>query len=164
MIGCDIAVQLKPTLAFLVGPFDDQVGAGSHLCMNPKAQVEHMMTEMSHGRPKAFFNAMADDVAWRWMGVHQWSRTFASKQAIIDTLFGGSSESLPSSSQILVRAIHGDGDVVVVEHSGQNELPGGARYDNNYCWVLRFEGGAIKEVREYMDTQLVTETFGADQG
>jgi ketosteroid isomerase-like protein len=27
---------------------------------------------------------------------------------------------------------------------------------------MRFEEGSIKEVREYMDTQLVTETFGAD--
>lgn len=27
----------------------------------------------------------------------------------------------------------------------------------------RFQNGLIQEVREYMDTQLVTETFGADQ-
>ena len=51
---------------------------------------------------------------------------------------------------------------MVVEHSGRNELPDGRRYDNNYCWVLRFKDGSIHEVREYMDTQLVTETFGAD--
>ena len=53
---------------------------------------------------------------------------------------------------------------MVVEHSGRNELPDGRRYDNNYCWVFRFEEGSIQEVREYMDTQLVTETFGADGG
>jgi uncharacterized protein len=34
---------------------------------------------------------------------------------------------------------------------------------SNYCWVFRFGGGLIAEVREYMDTQLVTETFGADE-
>jgi ketosteroid isomerase-like protein len=38
----------------------------------------------------------------------------------------------------------------------------GLRYENNYCWALRFQNGLIQEVREYMDTQLVTETFGAD--
>jgi ketosteroid isomerase-like protein len=37
-----------------------------------------------------------------------------------------------------------------------------AGYDNNYCWVFRFQGGLIQEVREYMDTQLVTDTFGPD--
>jgi uncharacterized protein len=51
---------------------------------------------------------------------------------------------------------------VVVEHSGRNEMPDGRRYDNNYCWVLRFQGEFIHEVREYMDTQPVTDTFGAD--
>ena len=51
----------------------------------------------------------------------------------------------------------------MVEHSGRNELPDGRRYDNNYCWVIRFKDGSIQEVREYMDTQLVTETFGADR-
>ena len=29
--------------------------------------------------------------------------------------------------------------------------------------VFRFQGEFIQEVREYMDTQLVTETFGADE-
>jgi ketosteroid isomerase-like protein len=32
----------------------------------------------------------------------------------------------------------------------------------NYCWVLTFRDGLIREVREYMDTQLVTETFSFD--
>ena len=49
----------------------------------------------------------------------------------------------------------------MIEHAGRNELPDGRRYDNNYCWVIRFNEGYIQEVREYMDTQLVTETFGA---
>ena len=53
-------------------------------------------------------------------------------------------------------------DFVVIEHSGRNELADGRRYNNNYCWVFRFQDGLIQEVREYMDTQLVTETFGPD--
>lgn len=58
--------------------------------------------------------------------------------------------------------MYADGNTVVVEHSGRNALPDGRRYDNNYCWVFRLEDGVIREVREYMDTLLVTETFGAD--
>jgi ketosteroid isomerase-like protein len=128
-----------------------------------KARVRHLMTEMAEGRSQLFFRAMSEDAEWHWMGVRQWSRTFKGKRAIVDTLFGGSSDRLPPSSRILLRAVHGDGDVVVVEHSGQNELPDGERYNNNYCWVLSFQDGFIKDVREYMDTQLVTETFGPDR-
>jgi ketosteroid isomerase-like protein len=43
-----------------------------------------------------------------------------------------------------------------------DELADGRRYDNNYYWVFRFQDGLIQEVREYLDTQLVTETFGPD--
>ncbi len=136
----------------------------SEKSMDNKTRVRQLMTEMAEGRSLSFFDAMADDARWHWMGVRQWSRTFEGKQAIIDTLFSGSAETLPPSSSILVEGIHGDGDVVVVEHSGRDELPNGARYDNNYCWVIHLNGGFIKDVREYMDTALVTGTFGSDEG
>ena len=43
---------------------------------------------MSEGRARPFFDAMAEDVTWRWMGVSQWSRTFEGMQTVADTLFG----------------------------------------------------------------------------
>ena len=43
-------------------------------------------------------------------------------------------------------------------------MPDGRQYDNNYCWVFRLQDGLIQDVREYMDTLLVTETFGPDRG
>lgn len=128
--------------------------------MDPKQQTTDIMAQMSQGNAKALFEAMAEDVTWRWMGVSQWSRSFEGKQTIAETLFGGSTDAMALSSRVLVHGIHGDGDTVIVEHSGRNELPDGRRYDNNYCWIFRFRDGLIREVREYMDTQLVTETFG----
>jgi ketosteroid isomerase-like protein len=130
--------------------------------MDPKERMRDIMSSMSQGRVGPLFDAMAEDVSWRWMGVSQWSRTFEGKQLVVDTLFGGARETLSPSSSVEVHCIHGDGDFVVIEHSGRNELAVGRRYDNNYCWVFRFQDGLIQEVREYMDTQLVTETFGPD--
>jgi uncharacterized protein len=128
-----------------------------------KDRVSDIMGAMSQGRVRPLLDAMAEDVSWRWMGVRQWSKTFQGKRTVIDTLFGGAAETLSSSSSVEVHGIHADGDVVIVEHSGRNELPDGRRYDNNYCWVFRFQDSLIQEVREYMDTQLVTETFGVDE-
>ncbi len=130
--------------------------------MNNRQRVQDAMGALAQGRVGPLFEAMAEDVTWRWMGVNQWSRTFEGKQLVVDKLFGGATESLPANSGIELRRVHADGNFVVVEHTGRNELPDGRRYDNNYCWVLRFQDGLIQEVREYMDTQLVTETFGAD--
>ena len=127
-----------------------------------RARTVEIMQAMQDGRATPLFEAMADEVTWRWMGTGQWSKTFVGKQAIIDTLFGGEQETLGPSSSIEVHHVHGGGDVVVVEHAGHNVLPDGRKYDNNYCWILSFREGQIHEVREYMDTQLVTSTFGAD--
>jgi ketosteroid isomerase-like protein len=131
--------------------------------MDNKQRVQYVMSVMSQGRIGPLFEAMAENVTWRWMGVSQWSRTFEGKQAVVDTLFGGATDTLSPGSSVEVNFVHADGDYVVVEHSGRNALPDGRRYDNNYCWVFRFQNGLIQEVREYMDTQLVTETFGPDQ-
>ena len=130
--------------------------------MDIKQRVREVMVAMSQGRVGPLFDAMAEDVTWRWMGVNNWSQTFEGKQTVVDKLFGGATETLGPSSSVQVHGIHADDDCVVVEHSGRNEMPDGRRYDNNYCWVLRFQGEFIHEVREYMDTQLVTDTFGAD--
>ena len=130
--------------------------------MDHKSRVQEAMSAMSQGRTGPLFDLMAEDVTWRWMGVSQWTRTFQGKQMVVDKLFGGVAEDISPSFSVEVHHIHADGDHVVVEHSGRNELPDGRRYDNNYCWIFRFEEGLIQEVREYMDTQLVTETFGAN--
>ena len=123
--------------------------------MDHKPLVRKIMDAMSQGQVAPLFDAMAEDVTWRWMGVGQWSKAFDGKQIVVDKLFGGKAETLSPSSRVEVRCIHADGDCVVVEHLGRNELPDGRRYDNNYCWVLRFGEGSIQEVREYMDTELV---------
>jgi hypothetical protein len=31
------------------------------------------------------------------------------------------------------------------------------RFDNHYCWVTRFDRGAIVEVRAYLDSAMVAE-------
>ena len=54
---------------------------------------------------------------------------------------------------IAFRAVHADGDSVIVEERMRATLPGGRRYDNDYCFVFVVEAGRIKQVREYMDTR-----------
>ncbi|OQS13452.1 hypothetical protein B0T36_19860 [Nocardia donostiensis] len=120
------------------------------------------MDALVHADRKPLFDAMADEVTWRWMGTSQWSKSFEGKQAVLGELFGGVDESLSDSYSVQVHKILADGDHVVVEHTGSNATPDGRQYNNNYCWIFAFKDGLITEIREYMDTQLVSETFEHD--
>jgi len=71
----------------------------------------------------SLFDAMADDVSWRWMGVSSWSKTFEGKQQVVDELFGGVEETLTDSFSVQVHEILADGQHVVVEHTGHNTTP-----------------------------------------
>lgn len=120
------------------------------------------MNALAGGDRRPLLDAMADDVTWRWMGVTSWSKVFEGKRAVVEDLFGGVDETLTDDYSVQVHHVHAGGDHVVVEHTGRNQTPDGRRYDNHYCWVLQFRDGKIVAVREYMDTQLVTETFDVD--
>lgn len=51
------------------------------------------------------------------------------------------------------RTIRAAGDIAIVEERMQATLSNGRIYDNDYCFVFEFEGGLIRQVREYMDTR-----------
>jgi uncharacterized protein len=127
-----------------------------------KQRMQEIFTAMSNGTLEPLFDAMAEDMTWSWMGTDQWSHTFKGKATVINELFGAVKETLTPSFQVVVHRFVAEGEYVVVEHSGRNTTPDGKRYDNNYCWVCRFAAGKLRELHEYMDTQLVTETFGKD--
>ena len=72
--------------------------------MTSKRRVSDIMSAMSEGRVRPLFDAMAEDVTWRWMGVKQWTRSFNGKQTVVDTLFGGNAETL-TAGHLLPRAL-----------------------------------------------------------
>ena len=128
--------------------------------MDNKQTVRTIMDALARSDRRPLFDAMADDVRWRWMGVSKWSKTFEGKDAVVRDLFGGVDETLSESFGVEVHRIIAAGDHVAVEHTGRNVTPDGRTYDNIYCWVFSFRAGRVVEVREYLDTQLLTDTFG----
>lgn len=124
-----------------------------------KQLMQDIFSELSKGNDKPFVEAMAEDMQWIWMGSGPWSKTFAGKQAVLDELWSAVRATLVPPYKVVAHRFIADGDYVVVEANGENTTPGGKAYNNKYCWVCRISEGKIYELREYMDTQLVTETF-----
>jgi uncharacterized protein len=127
-----------------------------------KQRMQTIMAAMSEGNLQPLFDAMAPNMTWQWMGTAEWSHTFEGKDAVVGELFGSVAETVSPDFTVVVHRMFADGDFVIVEHSGRNTTPDGKPYNNNYCWVCRFADGALVEIHEYMDTRLVSETFGAD--
>lgn len=105
---------------------------------------------------------MADDIEWSWMGTESWTRTFKGKESVVNELLTAVKATLIEPFEVIPHSFIAEGDYVVVEHSGKNTTPDGRPYHNRYCWVCRFSNGKLRELREYMDTELVTKTFGID--
>jgi len=78
---------------------------------------------------------------------------------VLDDLWRSVRESLKPPYKTVANNFIADGDYVAIEAIGQNSTPGGKTYNNQYCWVCRIQQGKIHELKEYMDTDLVTKTF-----
>jgi len=127
-----------------------------------KRLMQGIFSELSEGNLEPFVEAMADDFQWTWMGTMSWSKTFKGKEAVIGELLAAVKSALAQPFRVVASNFIAEGDYVVVESRGQNTTPDGRTYNNRYCWVCRITGGKLRELREYMDTELVTATFHAD--
>jgi ketosteroid isomerase-like protein len=54
-----------------------------------------------------------------------------------------------------------EGEYVVVECRGRVTTKSGKPYNNHYCYVCRFADGKLRELTEYMDTELAVSALGA---
>ena len=124
-----------------------------------KQLMQDIFSELSRGNDAPFIDAMAEDMQWKWMGSGQWARVFDGKKVVLDELWSAVRATLVPPYKAVAHRFIADDDYVVVEASGQNTTPDGKTYNNKYCWVCRIGEGKLKELREYMDTDLVTRTF-----
>jgi len=124
--------------------------------------MQNIFAEMAKGNLDPFVDIMAEDMQWSWMGTENWTRTFKGKESVVNELLAGVKETLMESYEVELHQFIAEGDFVVIEHTGKNTTPDGRPYHNRYCWVCRFSDRKLKELREYMDTELVTKTFGTD--
>jgi ketosteroid isomerase-like protein len=105
--------------------------------------------------------AMSDDVRWTIMGSTKYSHTMNGKKEIVDKLLHPIFAEMESMGSNHVDNVIAEGDYVVVQqHATGRKTKTGHPYNNSYCLVYKVIGGKIKEITEYLDTELVTAAFG----
>ena len=125
-----------------------------------KQLMQEIFAGLAAGDSRLFVESMADDFAWTVTGATPWSRTYAPKQAVLTELFGVLRSRMADKIRTTAQRIIAEDDFVVVEARGSNTTKSGKPYNNRYCFVFRLAGGKLKEVTEYLDTELVTSALG----
>jgi hypothetical protein len=104
---------------------------------------------------------MADDVRWTIIGTTKYSHVMNGKQEIIDKLLKPIFAQLESMGSNHIDNVIAEGDYVVLQqHATGRTTKSGHSYNNTYCLVYKVIEGKIKEITEYLDTELVTAAFG----
>ena len=104
---------------------------------------------------------MSDDVRWTIQGTTKYSHVMNGKKEIVDKLLHPIFSEMESMGNNHVDNVIAEGDFVVVQqHATGRKTKTGNPYNNSYCLVFKVLGGKIKEINEYLDTELVTAAFG----
>lgn len=122
----------------------------------PKQLVQAIFEGLARGDGQPFRDSLADDMRWTLTGTTAWSRTYEGKQAVMNELMKPLFTHFATTYTNTAQRFIAEGDWVVVQCRGNVTTRSGKPYNNEYCWVCRVEGGRLKEVIEYMDTELVT--------
>jgi len=126
-----------------------------------KRLMQKVFDELAGGNSGALIEVLSDDVEWHITGTTKFSRTYRGKATLMNELIGPLFSQLEEPFVMTADRFIADDNYVVVETRGKATTRSGRPYNNKYCWVFRIEDGKVKEVTEYMDTNLVVTTFGS---
>jgi ketosteroid isomerase-like protein len=121
--------------------------------------VRKIFAGLEHGDGDAFFEHVADEVDWTVMGTHPLAGRYRTKSDFRAGTLAKLGKVLHGGAQLKVTRCLVSSDTAVVELESGATAYNGMRFDNHYCWVVRFEGGKVVEVRAYLDSALVAELF-----
>jgi ketosteroid isomerase-like protein len=125
-----------------------------------KQLMQNIFSELSKGNGKPFVESLADDFCWTIIGSTKWSRTYRGKQEVLAELLRPLFAQFADQYTNTAHRFIAEDDYLVVECSGRVTTKSGKPYNNTYCWVCRVADGKLKELTEYLDTELVTAALG----
>ena len=124
-----------------------------------KQLMEGVFAELAKGNGQPFMDSLGDDIRWTVTGTSAWSRTYEGKRAVIDELMRPLFSQFAEPYRNSASRIIADEDHVVVECQGMVTTKSGKPYNQAYCYVCRIAGGKVRELTEYLDTELVSATL-----
>lgn len=126
-----------------------------------KERVRRFFAALNAGDTAAVVDAYAEDGSVWTSGHTLISGTFP--KAMIRESSGRIFEAFPDGIEFIVHEMTAEGERVAVEAESRGMHISGRFYNNFYHFLFRFRDGRLLSLREYMDTELVTEVLCAGQ-
>jgi ketosteroid isomerase-like protein len=127
-----------------------------------KQLLRHVYAEISKGNVQPLLDRLADDVEWTIIGSTALSGTSRGKQEVIDKLLKPIRARLADGPIVFQpERFIAEGEYVVMQAHGRATALSGKPYNNTYCIVCRIVDGKVKEMVDYIDTELITSALGA---
>ena len=97
----------------------------------------------------------APDMVWRVEGHSLASKEYKDKQQFIDEVlapFGARFDPSDPFRPIAIRAVHADGDTVIVLWNGRGIANDGKPYENSYAWFMKLRDGKVVDGTAFYDS------------
>ena len=127
-----------------------------------KQLLQDIYAQISRGNLQPLLDSMADDIQWAIIGSTAVSGTSRGKQEVIDQLLRPIRARLADGPIVFQpERFIAEGEFVVMQAKGRATALSGKPYNNTYCIVCRIVDGKVKEMIDYVDTELITSALGA---
>ena len=124
-----------------------------------KALVCQFWEAFSDSRFEDALALLSDDATWWVAGTTNISGTYTKGE--FGDLVNGVAEGAVNGIQVKPTQLTAEGDRVSMEATSYGLMRDGKEYKNIYHFMHEVHDGRITAVREYMDTEHVTDVFGA---
>ena len=123
-----------------------------------KALVNKFWEAFSAGRMNDVLDMLTDDATWWVGGTTLLSGTYT--KPAFAKLVEGVGAMAPKGIRVSPKQLTAEGDRVSVEAESYAEISNGRTYQNIYHFMMVVRDGKFCAIREYLDTEHVTATFG----
>lgn len=126
-----------------------------------KAFVKTFFDALNAGDVDSIVAAYTDDGCVETMGSTLISGCFTRDQ--IAATAGAIYDVFPQGLHFTITGMTAEGDRVAVEAESEGEHVSGQTYANQYHFLFELRDGKLQRLREYMDTELVTDVLCSGQ-
>lgn len=126
-----------------------------------KDTVTRFFDALNEGDTRTIVNAYADDGCVETKGTTLISGVFNKEQ--IAASAGAIFEVFPKGLSFEITGMVAEGEKVAVEATSRGEHISGQIYSNEYHFLFEFRDGKLLRLKEYMDTEQVTDVLCAGQ-